>query len=226
MPANENFSLRHPAFPVRHTSGSRYPALRPEAPHCPQPTKGGAGSGGRGSPPLPTLPAWSFRAVASRGAPSPFHPRRRSLQQRERPSCPCLAVTATGPAGGGWPRFPPDATARNNEGLPLTSAPGNPGLLRHRTRKPAAVRAAFTVNPNSGRPPPTGGKKKMEIRSEYDSIPSSFLVSRMFSFPAAPAQAAGDRRGIRPGGHTALFFLTEKAHNDFINSLVFTFRDP
>jgi hypothetical protein len=27
-----------------------------------------------GVPPLPTLPAWSFRAVTTGGAPSPFHP--------------------------------------------------------------------------------------------------------------------------------------------------------
>jgi hypothetical protein len=44
-----------------------------------------------------------------------------------------LNITAsTVGAGGGRPRFPADVTARNNEGLPLTSAPGNPCLLRHR----------------------------------------------------------------------------------------------
>jgi len=67
-------------------------------------------------------------------APSAFHPRPEAFPGWEGLASASLLHRFILFTGGGWPRFPPDVTARNDEGLPLMSAPENPGPRRLRPR--------------------------------------------------------------------------------------------
>jgi hypothetical protein len=93
-----------------------------------------------------TRPAWQASAThdlnTARVSPARFFPSRQPQLQ----------------AGAGRDSLP-DVTARNREGFPLTTAKGNPGLLRHESGWWTAVSWIFTAKQREkdiqrGRKPP------------------------------------------------------------------------